>query len=63
VLKQNIKKLRKKNITRDLNDYVPNLFDDFFLYEKGTTTEKIESDSTTKWIVINNLKNKTFKIS
>ena len=48
MLKQNIKKLRKKNITRDLNDYVPNLFDDFFLYEKGTTTEKIESDSTTK---------------
>jgi len=62
VLKQNIKKLRKKNIQGNLDDYVLDPFDDSFVYEKGTTTEDIENDNTSKWIVINSLAEKTSKL-
>ena len=62
VLKPTIKKLRKKNVKDNLSEYIQDQFDDLFVYEKGTSIEDIENDTTTKWMIINGLDDKTLKL-
>ena len=57
VMKQEIKK-RKKTISGNLSNYIPDPFDDLYVYQKGTTSEDIENNNTAKWIIINSLSDK-----
>jgi len=56
-MKQEIKK-RKKTISGNLSNYIPDPFDDLYVYQKGTTSEDIENNNTAKWIIINSLSDK-----
>ena len=62
VMKQEIKKFRKKTFTGNLSNYIPDRLDDLYVYQKGTTSEDIENDNTAKWIIINSLSDKTAKL-
>ena len=57
-----IKKLKKKDIKGNINEYIEDQFDDTFVYEKNTTINDIENDITTKWIIINSLGEQTQSI-
>ena len=50
-----IKKLKKKDIKWNINEYIEDQFNDTFVYEKNTTINDIDNDITTKWIIINSL--------
>ena len=62
VMKQEIKKFRKKTISGNLSNYILDPFDDLYVYQKGTTSKDIKNDNTAKWIIINNLSDKTAKL-
>ena len=57
-----IKKLKKKDIKGNINEYIEDQFDDTFVYEKNTTINDIDNDITTKWIIINSLGEQTQSI-
>jgi len=57
-----IKKLKKKDIKWNINEYIEDQFNDTFVYEKNTTINDIDNDITTKWIIINSLGEQTQSI-
>jgi len=57
-----IKKLKKKDIKWNINEYIEDQFNDTFVYEKNTTINDIDNDITTKWIIINSLVEQTQSI-
>lgn len=57
-----VRKLRKKDIKEDIENYIEDQFDDMLVYEKNTDPDDITNDITTKWIIINGLGEKTQKI-
>jgi len=57
-----IKKLRKRDVKENLNDYMIDKFDDTLVYDIGTSEIDIKNDITTKWMIINSLGEKTQKL-
>jgi len=62
VLKEKVKKLRKRNIKDDLDDHIDDIFDNSLVYDKDTNLLDIKNDVIVKWIIINSLGEKTRKI-
>jgi len=59
---QRVKKLRKKDIRGNLNDYITDKFDTSLVYELGTPEKDIKNDILVKWIITNSLGENTKKI-
>jgi len=59
---QKIKKLRRKDIRENLDDYIIDKFDSSLVYDAGTTQKDIKNDILVKWIITNSLGNKTKEI-
>jgi len=57
-----VKKLRKKDVKENLDDYITDKFDDTLVYDIGTNESDIKNDITAKWIIINSLGEKTQKL-
>jgi len=57
-----VKKLRKKNIKKDLNKYIKDKFNNSFVYDIGTSQADIKNDIMVKWIINNSLGKKTKEI-
>jgi len=53
--KEKIKKLRKKDIKRDLLDYTEDQFDNTLVYAKNINENDINNDITAKWMILNTL--------
>jgi len=62
VLKEKVKKLKKRSITDDLDDYLDDKFDKNLVYDKDTNLLDIKNDVIVKWIIINSLAENTRKI-
>jgi len=59
---QKVKKLRKKDIRGNLNDYIADKFYTSLVYELGTSEEDIKNDILVKWIITNSLGENTKRI-
>jgi len=62
VIANRIKKLRKRDVKENLNNYIIDKFDDTLVYDIGTSEIDIKNDITTKWMIINSLGEKTQKL-
>jgi len=62
VTSEKVKKLRKRDIKDDLDDYLEDKFEPNLVYDKETTLLDIKNDVMVKWIIINSLGEKTRSI-
>jgi len=62
IIKEKVKKLRKRNIKDDLDDYLEDKFDPSLVYDKDTSLLDIKIDVMVKLIIINSLGEKIRKI-
>eukprot|EP00833_Pecoramyces_ruminatium_P010631 jgi/Orpsp1_1/1184663/evm.model.c7180000090451.1 len=62
ITSERIKKLRKRNVKENINDYIQDKFDDSLVYDKQTSEDDIKNDITVKWIIMNSLGDNTRKI-
>jgi len=62
VAKETVKKIRKRDIPDDIDDYLEDKFDNNLVYDKETTLLDIKNDVIVKWIIINSLGEQTRKI-
>jgi len=61
-LTRKLKKLRRRDIKDDPDDYLTDQFDPSLVYDKETSLLDIKSDVMVKWIIINSLGEETRKI-
>jgi len=57
-----VKLLRKRNVKDNIDDYIPNKFDDSLVYAKDTSNQDIKNDILVKWIITNSQGNNTKRI-
>jgi len=57
-----VKKLRKKDVRENLDDYIIDKFDRSLVYDIGTNQKDIKNDIIVKWIITNSLGSKTKEI-
>jgi len=62
VTTEKIKKVRKRDITDDISQYIQDKFNDSLVYDISTTENDIKNDITVKWIIINSLGDTTKKL-
>ena len=62
VIEEKIKKLRKRNLRDDLDNYLEDKFDPSLVYDKNTSLKDIKNDVMVKWIITNSLGENTKKI-
>ncbi|KAG4102882.1 TupA-like ATPgrasp-domain-containing protein [Neocallimastix lanati (nom. inval.)] len=62
VMEEKIKKLRKRNLRDDLDNYLEDKFDPSLVYDKNTSLKDIKNDVMVKWIITNSLGENTKKI-
>ena len=62
VTNEKIKKIRKRNIRDNLDDYLEDRFDPNLVYDQETSLMDIKNDVMVKWIIINSLGENTRKI-
>jgi len=60
--KEKIKKLKKKDIKKDMSDYIENKFDNTLVYGKNTNENDINNDITANWMIFITLGEKTQEI-
>jgi len=60
--KKKSKKLRKRDIKGNLNNYIQDQFDESLVYDLNTNEVDINNDITTKYIIMNSLSETTQKI-
>jgi len=53
VIQEKIKKLKKRHIRDDINDYIDDKFDNNLVYDKETNLLDIKNDIIVKWILLN----------
>jgi len=63
VTNERVKKLRKRAVKDDLDDYLEDRFDSNSVYDKDTSLLDIKNDVLVKWIIINSLGERTRKIA
>jgi len=56
---EKVRKLRKRDVKDDISDYIEDEFDNTLVYDKDTNDSDITNDTTTKWIILNSLGEKT----
>ena len=61
VIQEKIKKLKKRHIRDDINDYIDDKFDNNLVYDKETNLLDIKNDIIVKWILLNILGKRTKK--
>jgi len=61
VIEEKIKKLRKRNLRDDLDNYLKDKFDPILVYEKNTSLKDIKNHVMVKWIITNSLGENTKK--
>ena len=61
VIEEKIKKLRKRNLRDDLDNYLKDKFDPILVYEKNTSLKDIKNHVMIKWIITNSLGENTKK--
>ena len=61
VSKEKIKLLRKRDIKDNIDNYIPDKFDNSLVYDKGTSNQDIKNDVLVMWIITNSLGNNTKK--
>ena len=59
VSEEKMKLLRKRDVKDNIDDYIPNKFDDSLVYTKDTSNQDIKNDILGKWIITNSLGNNT----
>jgi len=59
---EKVKKVRKRNIRDNLDDYLEDRFDTNLVYDQDTSILDINNDVMVKWIIINSLGEKTRRI-
>jgi hypothetical protein len=62
VIQENVKKLKKRHIRDDINDYIDDKFDNTLVYYKETNLLDIKNDIIVKWILLNTLGERTKRI-
>ncbi len=62
VIKEKVKKIRKKDIKEGLENYPIDQFDDALVYEKNTSKQDIKNDILVKWIICNSLGEETKRL-
>ena len=62
ITKEKVKKLRKRDVKDDIDDYFEDRFDSNLVYDKDTNFLDIKNDVLVKWIITNSLGEKTKKI-
>jgi replication fork clamp-binding protein CrfC len=62
IIEEKIKKLRKRNLRDDLDNYLEDKFDPSLVYDKNTSLKDIKNDVMVKWIITNSLGENTKKI-
>jgi len=62
VINEKVKKVRKRNIRNNLDDYLEDRFDPNLVYDQDTSLLDIKNDVMVKWIIINSLGEKTRRI-
>jgi len=59
VIQEKVKKLKKRHIRDDINDYIDDKFDNTLVYDKETNLLDIKNDIIVKWILLNTLGERT----
>ena len=62
VIDEKVKKLKRRNIRDDIDDYLEDKFDNSLVYDKDTNLLDIKNDIIVKWIILNSLGENTRKI-
>ena len=62
VIQEKVKKLKKRHIRDDINDYINDKFDNALVYDKETNLLDIKSDIIVKWILLNTLGERSKRI-
>jgi len=62
VITEKVKKLRKRDIKNNLENYIEDQLDNSLVYELGTNEVDINNDMTAQWIIMNSLSERTQKI-
>ena len=62
VIDEKVKKLKRRNIRDDIDDYLEDKFDNSLVYDKDTNLLDIKNDIIVKWIISNSLGENTRKI-
>eukprot|EP00833_Pecoramyces_ruminatium_P006369 jgi/Orpsp1_1/1180401/evm.model.c7180000073270.1 len=62
VTTEKVKKLRKRDIEKNIENYTEDQLDDSLVYALGTEEVDINNDITTQWIIMNSLSENTQKI-
>jgi len=62
VIEEKIKKLRKRNLMDDLDNYLVDKFDPSLVYVKSISLKYIKNEVMVKWIITNSLGENTKKI-
>jgi len=62
IIEEKIKKLRKRNLRDDLDNYLEDKFDPSLIYDKNTSLKDIKNDVMVKWIITNSLGENTKEI-
>jgi len=55
VIEEKVKKLRKRNLRDNSENYLEDKFDSSLVYDKSTSLKDIKNDVMVKWIIINSL--------
>jgi hypothetical protein len=55
VTEEKVKKLRKRNLRDNSENYLEDKFDSSLVYDKSTSLKDIKNDVMVKWIIINSL--------
>jgi len=62
ITKEKVKKLRKRDIKDDIDDYLEDQFDNNLVYDTETNLLDIKNDVLVKWIILNTLGERTKRI-
>jgi len=63
IIIEKVKKIRKRNIRDNLEDYLEDRFDSNLLYDQDTSLLDIKNDVMVKWFIVNSLGENKRRIS